>query len=112
YQCRLCDKAFSQNRDLIKHMRIHTREKTCQCNLCDKAFSMNCYLIKHLRTHTGEKTYQCRQCDKAFSLKTYLISHISAASVTRLSHKITYEDTYRGEIISMQPMCQDFLKAQ
>ena len=37
-----------------------------QCSQCDKAFSHNSNLTKHLRTHTEEKPYQCSQCDKAY----------------------------------------------
>ena len=58
YHCSQCDKTFSQNSNLISHMRIHTGENPQQCNHCDKGFSQNNDLITHLMTHTGEKLLQ------------------------------------------------------
>ncbi|CAL4166629.1 unnamed protein product, partial [Meganyctiphanes norvegica] len=70
YQCKNCDKAFSQISHHIQHQSIHTGEKQHQCKLCDMAFSHKASLIYHQRTHTGEKPYQCNTCDRAFSHKS------------------------------------------
>ena len=35
-------------------------EKPFQCTQCDKKFSRNVYLMKHLRSHTGDKAFQMK----------------------------------------------------
>ena len=55
--------------DLTMHYRIHTREKSYQCRICDKAFTQIRYLVNHMRTHTGERPYQCSYCGKIFFKK-------------------------------------------
>ncbi|CAL4119490.1 unnamed protein product, partial [Meganyctiphanes norvegica] len=79
YQCRLCDKAFAQNRFLKSHFKkshLNTRNRVeHRCSHCDKTFKQNSYLIRHLTTHTGEKSYPCTVCNKEFSHKNSLLKH-------------------------------------
>ena len=35
-------------------------EKPFQCTQCDKKFSRNVCLVKHLRSHTGDKAFQMK----------------------------------------------------
>ncbi|KAI5634633.1 zinc-finger double domain-containing protein [Phthorimaea operculella] len=52
YACELCDKQFTRNNSLSKHVRIHSGEKPYSCKLCDKKFTRNDILKQHERTHT------------------------------------------------------------
>jgi uncharacterized Zn-finger protein len=47
----VCNRAFSQKCDMIKHQRIHTGERPYVCDVCDKAFNVKGNMIKHLRKH-------------------------------------------------------------
>ena len=47
-------------------MRTHIGEKPHKCNQCEKAFSDNGNLRRHLKTYSDERPYKCSQCDKAF----------------------------------------------
>ena len=58
YQCSNCDKDFSNNSDLLKHVWTHTWEKLYQCSRCDKTFSDNSNLLWHIRTHTDDKPHK------------------------------------------------------
>ena len=60
-------KAFSCSSYLVKHKRIHSRERPFQCSECDKAFTQSSGLVSHMQTHTGEGPFQFDKTDKALS---------------------------------------------
>ena len=51
-------------------MRKHTGEKTYQCKQCNKTFSEKNHIYWHMITDTGNKQYHCIKCNKAFINKT------------------------------------------
>ena len=51
---------------LIKH-RAHKGENLYACEHCDKSFTTQSHLSRHIRTHTGEKQYAYKHCDKSFT---------------------------------------------
>ncbi|KAK1657363.1 hypothetical protein BDP55DRAFT_761898 [Colletotrichum godetiae] len=62
---------FKRTSDLIRHTRIHTKERSYPCSTpgCGRSFTQRSALTVHLRTHTGEKPYECHQfgCYKRFA---------------------------------------------
>ncbi|XP_071040601.1 zinc finger protein 501 [Parasteatoda tepidariorum] len=65
----MCDKTFTEKRDLVRHCIFHTEEKPYSCSVCDKIFTQKGTLNQHYLVHTGEKPYSCRVCDKTFTQK-------------------------------------------
>lgn len=47
HKCKYCDRAFTQNGDLTKHIRLHIGEKTYRCDFCGKAFKYQMDMRQH-----------------------------------------------------------------
>ena len=57
FECHICLKTFPVKSKLIRHKRIHTREKTFNCDICSKIFINKVCLVKHERIHIGIDIY-------------------------------------------------------
>ncbi|XP_045181615.2 sal-like protein 4 isoform X8 [Mercenaria mercenaria] len=57
------------------------RSRNFACEICHKAFTDNWNLQRHIRVHTGESPYNCELCHKAFkgksNLKAHMVTHMS-----------------------------------
>jgi len=77
YLCTVCDKRFTNKKNLSAHRYIHSREDSYACTLCEKRFSSSNDLCRHMNVHTGK--YKCRHCGKccesSHSLQIHKQSH-------------------------------------
>lgn len=73
--CQVCGKEFYNFRKLHQHSRCHSG-KPYECTICYKRFSQVAHVQSHMFTHTGERPYQCHLCDKSFSKSFNLKIHI------------------------------------
>lgn len=82
-QCKktMCSLCGTEQSNLKRHMRIHTRETPYTCNICAKTFSRSDWLAKHMDIHRDkrqarEKKYPCDHCEKKYKSKVNLQNHL------------------------------------
>ncbi|KAL1448897.1 hypothetical protein WDU94_000147 [Cyamophila willieti] len=74
FPCSQCEKTFSKNSNLQKHIRHIHDGKKYPCSLCDKVFAAKDRFIQHLDNHDGVK-YTCVHCSKTFLHKSSMKQH-------------------------------------
>ena len=97
YNCNVCNKQFTARGDLVKHQRVHSKEKSYQCG--GKLFTQNGYLVSQKRIHNAEKLYQCDIYAKEFVRKVHLSQH-QITTVKKLY--ICDEQPYQATKVSQQ----------
>uniref|UniRef100_G3Q4P0 Ovo-like zinc finger 1a n=1 Tax=Gasterosteus aculeatus TaxID=69293 RepID=G3Q4P0_GASAC len=89
YVCHVCQKTFSYQRMLNRHLKCHNDTKRHLCSFCGKGFNDTFDLKRHVRTHTGVRPYKCTLCDKAFTQRCSLESHMKKI------HSVTQKYAYK-----------------
>ncbi|XP_074038467.1 uncharacterized protein isoform X5 [Leptinotarsa decemlineata] len=78
YQCDRGEKRFAEKYSLRNHLPSHCREMPYKCNFCQKSFTVQRSFQNHLKMHAMhavEKTHRCSHCRRIFYQKTDLLSH-------------------------------------
>lgn len=73
--CPHCQKIFTCERFLRKHLASHGTENLFECQVCNKSFKTEHYLKNHALIHTGEKPFECEECGATFNRKDKLKRH-------------------------------------
>ncbi|XP_067665313.1 myoneurin-like isoform X1 [Haliotis asinina] len=76
FSCEFCLKKYSTKSNLQGHMRVHSGDRPFSCEFCGKNFSTYCVMRVHLHTHTGEKPFPCPTCGVSFAKNIHLKRHM------------------------------------
>ncbi|EJY57739.1 AAEL017521-PA [Aedes aegypti] len=90
FVCRICQKSFTLQRLLNRHMKCHSDVKRYLCTFCGKGFNDTFDLKRHTRTHTGVRPYKCNLCEKSFTQRCSLESH--CLKVHGVQHQYAYKE--------------------
>ena len=74
FECNHCELTFSSLRDRGFHMRVHA-SFACGFKDCQKIYTTERELLRHRKTHTGDRTIKCQRCPKAFFTQRQLTCH-------------------------------------
>jgi len=85
FKCKVCQKGFSLQRLLNRHMKCHSDVKRYLCTFCGKGFNDTF----DTRTHTGVRPYKCNLCEKSFTQRCSLESH--CLKVHGVAHQYDYK---------------------
>ena len=74
-RCEICQKTFSRNTHLKRHIMTHTQEKPHKCGVCGKAFARLDHLNNHKIYHSAIRPFDCDICKKQFKRTEDLRRH-------------------------------------
>jgi len=77
-ECDICQRKFSQNSALTRHIKIvHRKELPYSCDLCQRKFSLNESLKKHKDAiHSKTRGHPCNFCEYAAARADILRIHV------------------------------------
>ena len=91
YTCELCDKEFTAERFLRKHLVITHSKGVFECEVCHKKLKNEHYLKSHSMIHTGEMPFECNVCGSKFNRKDKLKRHAQTHNASR-KYKCPFKD--------------------
>ena len=90
FACNQCEKRFTEQSNLRKHIREHIEGKPHSCEQCNRSFRLLSELTKHKLIH-DMKRFPCLQCKRVFNFAEKLKNHI------KWTHNLE-ETLARGEL--------------
>ncbi|XP_052267150.1 zinc finger protein 420-like isoform X1 [Dreissena polymorpha] len=74
YQCGTCNKLFPTRAACEAHHAIHTEAH--KCKICNKVFTANKSLVRHMNNVHSIQTNPCHVCKKSFANQKSLLTHL------------------------------------
>jgi uncharacterized Zn-finger protein len=77
FHCNQCDKSFVANEKLKRRLKIHSNVRPFKCDKCSMSFIFNYDLKHHNIVHSDVRAFKCKKCKASFKLESYLLQHDS-----------------------------------
>lgn len=77
YKCDICDRGFTNQRNVNEHRRLHSEERPYKCDTCNNQFKQQASLFIHRRIHQTSFRFRCPHCSMGFNAKTPMNLHIA-----------------------------------
>ena len=103
FSCSVCEKRFTQEGHMKRHMETHKVEirnktgclkKSKTCSICLKTFPTPSKLERHVLVHLGIKPFACNLCDRRFTQEIHLKTHM------KISHKYIFDARRQEKLLS------------
>ena len=109
FKCEICNKNFSENWILEKHIEYNHKVKDCaaeenvrnKCKICNEKFFHEIGLSYHMDMVHGNMKHKCDYCEKDFNTGDSLKLHFKEnhKKFIRCVHKLIHLNTGRGSLI-------------
>jgi hypothetical protein len=84
YECDVCHSSFKDRSNLVKHIRVHTKERPFECTICGNRYAHSQTLRDHMFTHQTNgasdqsKPFKCTEegCSKSFANEANMKRHM------------------------------------
>ena len=83
FKCKLCEKLYTSDSSLKKHIADYHVNKPLKCETCGKVFHRKFEWKQHVSLH-GDNDYKCDFCEKSFIKNQFLEHHVYT---THKAHK-------------------------
>lgn len=76
YCCYICHQNYDTFYQVKRHLRYHNERRQMLCNKCGKQIKGKQAFKIHLRIHSGERPFVCEVCHRSFTRQSDLSSHM------------------------------------
>jgi KRAB domain-containing zinc finger protein len=112
FQCQNCDKSYSHNNSLIRHIQTVHQFLRFQCNLCSSEFTQKSSLTEHCRNLHSEKqllSFEC-DCGRKFSSRKSLDAHYKTHEKEKEGENLTESEAQKKKYRKQCQICGFFFK--
>lgn len=78
FTCHICPKLFLKKQHLVRHLKVHAKQKYYKCDHCDSHFKFISGLRRHEAVHDQKQNFTCDTCGKTFIEHIHFLAHMQS----------------------------------
>lgn len=103
HRCRICQRSFPGQQELLVHFQGHRQGNQYRCDRCGHLTRTANKLVEHVRVHTGERPFTCALCPYSAKRRDSLRLHCKVKHPTAV-HALTAHVHANGLVHSNSPL--------